>query len=106
MEQLVPILVVVTVLVTWWWFLYKHSGGRIWTPLWMAFTTTALAALFLVAGTIGYTLSRRARFVDGTAWSDTVIWWQVGVGLALLPVAAYLWRKGLGSTARNRPGHV
>ena len=106
MDQLVAVLVIVALLVTWELFLYKSSGGRNRSPLWLAFSTTAAAALFLVAGAIGYTLSKHARFFDGTSWSDGVIWWQVGVGLALLPLAAYFWRRGLRSITRNRPRHA
>lgn len=95
MEQFVPLLVVVAFLVTWTWFLRQRSGGRRWKPLWLAFSATALAALFLGAGTIGYILGRRTRFIAGTSWSDTVLWWEVGVGIALIPLAAYLWRRGL-----------
>jgi hypothetical protein len=106
MDQFAAVLVIVAVLATWGWFLYKVSRGRMWSPLWLAFSTTAAAVLFLVAGANGYTLSKHARFVDGTSWSDAVIWWQVGVGLALLPLAAFFWRKGLRSSARNRPRHA
>jgi hypothetical protein len=63
----------------------RHGGGR----------------SFHRAGAIGYTLSKRDRFVAGTAWSDSVIWWQIGVGLALLPLAVYLSRKGARSLTPN-----
>lgn len=95
MEPFVPLLIVAAFLVTWTWFLRQRAGGRRWKPLWLAFSATALAALFLGAGTIGYILGRRTRFIAGTSWSDTVLWWEVGVGIALIPVAAYLWRRGL-----------
>jgi hypothetical protein len=94
MEQFVPLLIVVAFLVTWTWFLRQRSRGGLWNPLWLAFSAAALAALFLGAGTIGYILGRRTRFA-GTSWSDTVLWWEVGVGIALIPLAAYLWRRGL-----------
>lgn len=94
MERLIPVLTVVAFLAAWWWFAYGRSGGRVWSPMWLAFTTTATAALFLISGSIGYILDRRARFVAGTAWSETVIWWEVGVGIALVPVAVYFWRRG------------
>ena len=97
MEQFVPLLIVVTFVVAWAWFLRQRSGSRAWSPLWLAFSATALAALFLGAGTIGYILSKRDRFVAGTSWSETVLWWEVGVGIALIPVAIYLWRRGLRS---------
>ncbi len=91
----VPVLTFVALLAAWNIFLYKRSGGRAWSPLWMAFSTTAAAVLFLVAGTIGYTLSRHDRFVADTAWAGGVIWWEIGVGLGAAILAAYFWRKGL-----------
>jgi hypothetical protein len=66
----------------------------------MAFSATAGAIIFVVAGLIGYTLNRHDRFVAGTPWADGVIWWQVLVGLALVPLAAFLWRIGLRSLGR------
>jgi hypothetical protein len=48
-----------------------------------------------VTGLIGYTLDRHARFVSDTAWSPSVIWWQVAVGAACLAAAAWFWRRGL-----------
>jgi hypothetical protein len=68
-----------------------------WNPFWLAFTTTSVTVLYLVAGIIGYTLNRHERFVDGTAWADSVIWWQVAGGLAFAPFAAFFWRKVLQS---------
>lgn len=65
------------------------------------FSATAASALFIGAGAIGYTLSKHERFVTGRAWSETVIWWQVGVGLALLPLAVYLCRRGVRSLTPN-----
>ena len=95
MEPVLAVLAVLAALAAWTVFLYKLSDGRAWSPLWMAFSTTTVAALFLIAGTLGYTLNRHTRFVDGTAWTGGVIWWQVAVGGAAGAVAAYLWRKGV-----------
>ena len=99
MERAVIVLALLAFLAAWNLFLYKQSGRRAWSPLWMAFSATFAAILFIGAGSAGYTLDRFIldRFVTGTAWSDSVIWWQVWVGLAVLPVAAYLWRRGLRS---------
>jgi membrane protein implicated in regulation of membrane protease activity len=60
-----------------------------------ALSLTAAAALLLVTGLMGYTLGRHDRFVAGTAWSPSVIWWQVVVGAMLLVLAAWFWRRGL-----------
>lgn len=57
-----------------------------------AFTFGACAAMFIVAGLSGYNLSRHSRFVAGTPWSDAVIWWEVALGIAALPLAAYFAR--------------
>ena len=67
-----------------------------------AFTVTAIAALYICSGLAGYTLSRHARFVAGTAWSDSVIWSEVAVGIALLPLAVYFWRKAIRDDRRRR----
>ena len=65
------------------------------SPIFNALSLTVAATLFLATGFIGYTLSKHDRLVAGTPWSPGVIWWQVGVGAALLPVAACFWRRGL-----------
>ena len=95
MDSVIPVLTLVALLAAWNIFLYKRSGGRAWSPLWMAFSTTAAAVLFLVAGSIGYTLSKHDRFVDDTASAGGVIWWEIGVGLGTALLAAYFWRRGL-----------
>ncbi len=77
---------------------YRLSRGRMWTPLWLAFSTTAAAILCLVSGIIGYQLGRHARFVAHTAWSPTAIWWEVYAGLGFAAAAAVLWRLALRST--------
>jgi len=65
------------------------------TPIFNALSFTAASTLFVVSGLCGYTLSRHDRFVAGTPWSPTVIWWQVWMGLAIVPLAAWFWRAGL-----------
>ena len=94
MERLVPILIMVALLAASQWF----TGGRLRRPrpAWMALSATAAAAALILAGTIGYSLG-------SAAWSDTVIWWEVGCGLALMPLAAYFWQKSfrfLGSSSQ------
>jgi hypothetical protein len=71
------------------------------SPIFNALSLTAAAALFLVTGLIGYTLDKHARFVSDTAWSTTVIWWQVAVGATLLALAAWFWRAGLRELRRG-----
>ena len=67
------------------------------SPFSSAFSFTALSGLFLWAGFVGYNLSRHDRFVAGTAWPGHVIWWEVAIGFAAIPFAAYFWRKALRS---------
>ena len=71
-------------------------------PLRAAFTFTAAAALCILSGLCGYTLSRHARFVAGTAWSDSIIWREVAVGIALIPLAVYFWRRAIRDDRRRR----
>ena len=101
MEAVLPYLVIAAVLVTlvgWWWYFHFWSKSpaaqRARSPLSFGFTATATSALFLIAGLIGFNLSKRSRFLSGSAWTDDVIWWQVAVGLALIPVAIYFLRRG------------
>jgi hypothetical protein len=89
---------VILVLIAWSWHFHFWSTSpaarRSRSPLWLGFTASAASALFLVAGIIGFNLSKRSRFFAGTAWTDGVIWWQVVIGLVLVPVAIYLLRRG------------
>lgn len=97
MEGVIPVLMMVAVIVGWAWLLDRGSGGRLWSPLWMAFGATTIAILYIVAGIIGYTLSRNDRFIAGTPWIGGVIWWEIIVGISLGVVAAALWRKSIRS---------
>jgi hypothetical protein len=95
-RDLVLTIAMIATLTAWWWFgLLPFHGTR--NSLWMAFSTTGVSALCLVSGIVGYDLSRHSRFVAHTSWSPTVIWWEIATGVALAPVAAYFWRKGLRS---------
>jgi membrane protein implicated in regulation of membrane protease activity len=71
------------------------------SPIFNALSLTTVGALFLVAGATGYSLDRHARFVAGTAWSPTAIWWQVAIGVALLAAAVWFWRRGLRQLRRG-----
>jgi hypothetical protein len=100
---------VIVVVIAWSWHFHFWSNNptarRSRSPLWLGFTATAASAVFLTAGIIGYNLSRRSRFFAGTAWTDGVIWWQVVVGVALVPVAIYLLRRGVRDIDR-RLNHI
>jgi hypothetical protein len=89
--------------VAWTWFINGRRSPvarHRQSPLW-----TAASLLFLISGFIGFNLSRRDRFLNGTAWSESIIWWEVAMGAALLPIAAYLlYRGGQEINARLREG--
>jgi hypothetical protein len=95
MDRLIPIIVVIAAVTSWRWFEQVLTGGRARSPLWMAFSMTAVSAVYLVSGLIGYTLDRHDRFVARTAWAGDVIWSEVAVGSAIALVAVFFWRKGL-----------
>ena len=57
------------------------------------FSAGGAGLFFLVAGLIGWTMSRHDAFVAGTHWQDGPIWWQVGVGVALLLLAVFWARR-------------
>jgi hypothetical protein len=81
MEALLPHLfvgAVIAVVIMWSWGFHFWSNSptarRSRSPLWLGFTATASSALFLVAGLIGFDLSKRSTFFAGAAWVDGVIW--------------------------------
>jgi hypothetical protein len=67
----------------------------------MGLTATAASALFLIAGLIGFNLDKHSSFVAGTAWTGSVIWWEVAVGVILMPLAIYLLRRGIRDIRRQ-----
>jgi len=73
---------------------FSRYRSRRWSPIWGAFTATTVSVVYLLAGFSGYHLNRRARFLADAAWSDSIIWWEVGAGAAVIPIAIYFWRKG------------
>src|SRR4051812_48660593 len=77
------------------WWLSRRSAESQRHALWPAFSATAVSAILLIAGFTGYNLNALDAAAAGTHWRGDVIWWQVGIGMALLPVAAYYWRRGI-----------
>jgi hypothetical protein len=85
----------------WHWVLYRRARARTWSPLWGAFTATAVAMLFVVAGALGYRLEGGVPFTIAAAWSGTVLWSEIGVGIGVALIAIYLWHRGLRSLRRS-----
>jgi hypothetical protein len=105
-EQLVAVLVMAVILGAGTWWQYRLSKGRMWHPLWLAFSMTSAAILFVTAGIAGFRLDRRTAFFADTRWSDDVLWWQVGLGLIFAMLAVLFWRHGIRYTddlLRSRP---
>ena len=92
----------VAVLAVWQTFVYRQSGGRIRSPLWGAFTATAVAILFVVAGAVGYKLTHGIPFTHRNEWTGQVLWSQIAVGAVAALVAVFLWRAGLRSIRAGR----
>ena len=53
--------------VGWHYFTYRLSGRPLWNPLWMAFTLTAVALVYGVAGLLGYEVPRHNPFISQPA---------------------------------------
>ena len=88
----------IAVLAAWSYYFHGWSGSRsaqkVRGPLWGGFTATAASGLFLVSGFIGWKLNMHGQLFSKTEWTDSVVWSQVVLGLALIPLAAYLLRRG------------
>ena len=82
-------------------FYFGQYRDRRWSPIWGAFTATTVSAVYLIAGFSGYHLERRARFFSDAAWSNGIIWWEVGAGAAVMPIALYFWRRGAAEIERR-----
>jgi hypothetical protein len=102
MEPVPIVLSLLVLLGLWGRFLHATSAGRASSPLWGAFTATAVAILFVVAGTVGYKLDHGVPFTISTAWSGRVLWSEIWVGAGAALVAVYLWRVGLRSLRTSR----
>ena len=97
MEPFAIVVALVAVAVLWHWLMYRQSNGRTHRPLWMAFSTTTLALLFVTAGAAGYRLSHGVPFTNPSAWTGAIIWSQIAIGVCAALFAAYFWRLGLRS---------
>jgi hypothetical protein len=108
LESLLPYLVVAAIIAAViaysWQFHFWSPRSR--SPLWLGFSATGMSALFLIAGLVGWDLSKHSRFVTGITRTGDVIWWQIAVGLAILPVAIYLLRRGVRDVAAHDTGQV
>jgi hypothetical protein len=100
---MVPYLILLAVLAVLVWFQWKFGIGWAFRrgPLWLAFSGTLAALLFIGAGAAGYNMSRYQRSVEGTAWRDGVIWWEVWIGVAFLVIAVAMWQRGLQAYGRK-----
>jgi hypothetical protein len=76
--------------------LHKRSGRPLWNPLHVAFTLTAVALLYGVAGFMGYVVPRHNPFIDHPAvWVGHVVWPQVAWASAALLLSGFFWWRGL-----------
>ena len=57
----------------------------------------------LVSGLVGLDVSRLHGFVRGARWVDAPVWWEMGLGAILLPLAAHWARHARPSAVARRP---
>lgn len=76
---LIPVLGIVAFAAAWSWFFLYRTGRHMRTPVSLACSGTLAGSGFLVTGALG----------------DPLSWWNVGVGLTLLTLAALFWRRGI-----------
>jgi hypothetical protein len=85
------------------WIGYRLTRGRMWSAQWMAFSFTACALLFLVAGIAGFKLGRPGDYFDPTSWTNHVIWSQMAIGAVMVAAASVCWVIALRA---YRPGRA
>ena len=94
-----PMLIVAGLLalvVGWHYFMYRLSGRPWWNPLWTAFTITAVALFYGMAGLLGYDVPRHNPFIDHpVVWVGHVVWPQVTLSAMTLLASTPLWWFGL-----------
>ena len=92
---------VVAFVLGWNYIVYRRSGRPLWNPLWTAFTLTAIALFYGVAGLLGYEVPRHNPIIDHPiVHVGHVVWPQVGVASATLVGSILLWRIGLKRSGR------
>jgi hypothetical protein len=73
----------------------QHSRSWPGRPGWQyqrVFSVGFAGLLFFVAGLIGWDLKYSHGWFQGTKWVDGPVWWQIGLGAALL-LLAILWAR-------------
>jgi hypothetical protein len=82
--------------VGWNFFTYKVSGRPWRNPLWMAFSLTAVALLYGIAGFIGYAVPLDNPFISQpAAWVGHIVWAQVAMASVMGLISVLPWRQGL-----------
>jgi hypothetical protein len=73
----------------------QHSRSWPGRPGWQyqrVFSVGFAGLLFFIAGLIGWDLKYSHGWFQGTKWVDGPVWWQIGLGAALL-LLAILWAR-------------
>src|SRR3954451_21598709 len=104
MVRIVPLLGLAAFVAVWHWMLHRRTRGRSGSPLWGAFTATAVSILFMVAGAVGYELTNGVPFTLSTGWRGRVLWPEIWMGLGSAAIAVYFWRIGLRSIRESSDG--
>ena len=97
MAHLIAVSFIAALIVGWWFLQFKLSRGRAFSAPWLAFSATAAALFFSLAGLSGYTLNKSERMVHG-AWTGSILWHQVAAGAVVGLIALYFWRKTLSAS--------
>ena len=100
MAHLIAVSFIAALVFGWWFLNFKVNRGRAFSAPWLAFSATAAALFFSMAGLSGYTLNKSERMIHG-AWTGSILWHQVGAGAVAGVIALYFWRR----TLRASGGH-
>ena len=100
-----PILFAVGVVATfffWDYYIIRDSGRRSrWNPLWMAFTLTFVALIYVVPGLFGYSVPASNPVIQNrVVYVGHILWNQIAFGAAFGLVSVACWWAGLKRLAR------
>ena len=91
--QFVAFMVVVAIVVSFCVWLDFKRRTRSGYEYQRVFSAAAVGLLLFIAGLIGWDLSSSHGWFQGTTWVDGPVWWEVGVGVGLLVLAAFWARR-------------